>query len=101
MFQKFQVKIQIFVHMYLGCPHYVCMRKSEKSPGKKNWDNELSLNSVPIEKNSRYHNGVWTCFSTIAKFLTSSILDVNCEKIHISNQHFFPLTFRISQTTVD
>jgi hypothetical protein len=46
MFQKFQVKIQIFVHMYLGCPHYVCMRKSEKSPGKKNWDNELSLNSV-------------------------------------------------------
>jgi hypothetical protein len=31
---------------YLGCPHYVCMRKSEKSPGKKNWDNELSLNSV-------------------------------------------------------
>ena len=31
---------------YLGCPHYVWMRKSELSPGKKNWDTELPLNSV-------------------------------------------------------
>ena len=30
----------------LGCPHYVWMRKRDKSHGKWNCDNKLSLNSV-------------------------------------------------------